>query len=121
MKFRCSNCNNARKATKDLCGRCEKVAAKDHLTGTHRLNGNGRTRNKAEVDIIRGLEEHGYTVLKRGWPDLLAVKNGELRLIEVKPHAGRDLSPQQRQVADVLKSHLGLEVEILTPDHETVV
>lgn len=52
--------------------------------------------------------------MKRGWPDFLAVKDGRVRMIEVKPHAARTLSPAQARVAEVL-ALLGVEVELWSP------
>lgn len=75
----------------------------------------GRTSNDAEVVVVSSLEGDGWTVFKSGWPDLLAVKDGAVRLIEVKPHSGCSLSRRQQQMAGALKEHLGVTVELVTP------
>lgn len=73
-----------------------------------------RTQNPAELAVLAQLEADGYSVLKRGWPDFLAVRGDEVRFIEVKPRAHSHLSPAQQRVAGVL-AKLGIEVELLTP------
>lgn len=75
----------------------------------------GRTSNDAEVAVVSDLETNGWTVYKSGWPDLLAVKDGIVRLIEVKPHSGCNLSRRQRNMAEALQTHLGVTVELVTP------
>lgn len=69
-----------------------------------------RTSNDREAQCARELEADGYTIFKRGWPDILAVKDGEVRMIEVKPPGGR-LKPTQQKVADALES-AGIHVEV---------
>lgn len=71
----------------------------------------GRTSNDAESELAEKLENDGWLVMKRGWPDFLAVKDGQLRLIEVKPHEQHRLSPNQQQLAELLRKHAGLNVE----------
>lgn len=77
----------------------------------------GRTSNEVEAKIVEALEEDGWEVLKNGWPDLLAVKDGKVRFFEVKPHGLRKLSPRQQKMADVLKEVFGVEVEVV---HEPI-
>jgi hypothetical protein len=69
-----------------------------------------RTKNESELAAYRSLSEDGYSVLRRGWPDLLAVDGNGLRFIEVKDNHGR-LKPQQLAVA-MLLSDLGIETEV---------
>jgi Holliday junction resolvase-like predicted endonuclease len=78
-----------------------------------------RTNNPSERYVINDLESKGYEVLKRGWPDLIAVKGNTVRFIEVKRLTRRDgslstsqLKPQQKRVAEIL-SKLGIEVELI--------
>lgn len=78
-----------------------------------------KTSNPSERTVIKQLEEQGYSVMRKGWPDLLAVKDGKVRLIEVKPMAtssGKasrsDLITAQREVARIL-SLLGITVELV--------
>lgn len=75
-----------------------------------------RTTNAAEVQVLEALEQAGWSVLKRGWPDFLAVKGTEVRFIEVKPDSRHKLKPDQERVKDIL-GLLGLKVEVLTPDN----
>lgn len=75
-----------------------------------------RTKNAAEIAVCDHLEAEGYTVLKNGWPDFLAYRDGEVRFIEVKPHSGRRLSPRQQTMASALRP-LGVTVEMMTPEN----
>ena len=76
-----------------------------------------RTSNRAELTIYRQLQSEGWEVVKRGWPDFLAHKDGQLRFIEVKPRHSRLLGFHQHKVAQWL-SLLGIIVEVLAPsDH----
>jgi Holliday junction resolvase len=70
-----------------------------------------------EAECAKALEAEGWEVMKRGWPDFLAVKDGKVRMIEVKPRADRKLSPAQARVAEVL-ALLGVTVELWSPSGE---
>jgi hypothetical protein len=71
-----------------------------------------RTKNPHEVRVIKELQDEGYTILKNGWPDFLAVRGKEARLVEVKqPDSGAGLSPRQQRMAEAL-AVLGLKVEV---------
>lgn len=70
-----------------------------------------RTKNVHEQRVAAELQAEGYMVLKRGWPDFLAVRGNEVRFIEVKPSARCSLSRNQKRVADVL-AMLGINVEM---------
>ncbi len=70
-----------------------------------------RTNNAAEVRVLGQLEDQGYRVLKRGWPDFIAIRGDEVRLIEVKPGHQSQLGPRQQEVADAL-AKLGVTVEL---------
>lgn len=63
---------------------------------------------------IEKLTLEGYEVYKRGWPDLLAERDGEIRLIEVKPSKNCNLSRHQKLISDLLRTHK-LEVEMWAP------
>ena len=69
-----------------------------------------RTPNFREAIAITHLTNQGYLVIRRGWPDLAAWKDGKLRLIEVKDGGGK-LKRHQFQMAEWLAS-FGIEVEI---------
>ena len=71
-----------------------------------------RTSNPHEQRVIEELIELGYEVYKRGWPDLIAVRGDEVRLIEVKrPGLKSGLKPHQYEVAQIL-AKVGLKVEL---------
>jgi len=72
-----------------------------------------RIGNAAEAECARCLTEEGWTVYKRGWPNFLAVKAGQLRLIEVKACTLPRLKVRQSMIAKQFESK-GLKVEIWT-------
>lgn len=78
--------------------------------------GSQRTSNPAEAEVFTRLERQGYTIIKNGWPDAVAVHpDGTIRFIEVKARGGRHLSPRQERMANALRKYLNIEVEILHP------
>ena len=73
-------------------------------------------RNAAEEGFCQAAELNGWTPRKRGWPDFwMRGPNGELAVVEVKPHAGRKLKKDQRAVMDLLARH-GVRCFKWTPD-----
>ena len=76
-----------------------------------------RTSNLYEGVAAKCLFEDGYTVIRRGWPDLLAVRGEDVRFIEVKDGGGY-LKRHQLFVARVL-SGLGVDVEVWPSGDET--
>lgn len=74
-----------------------------------------RTLNPTEIEACEALEKAGYKVLKRGWPDFLAWKDGEVRFIEVKSSPKtKGLKTTQAKVAEVLKI-INVNVELVHP------
>ena len=73
-----------------------------------------RTSNRQEIRAIEKLVADGYVVYKRGWPDLLAVRGDEIRLIEVKQAEFAGLSKYQRMVARAFDK-VGIKVEVWSP------
>jgi len=53
--------------------------------------------NKLEAKTKKAFEDLGFTVLKKGWPDFLCVKNNKAFAIEVKSE-NHDLSPDQKMM-----------------------
>lgn len=73
------------------------------------------TRNKLEIAAALQLEDNGYTVIRNGWPDFMAVKGDEVLFVEVKPDAEpSQFSEPQRIVLSTLRK-LGLNVKLITP------
>lgn len=68
--------------------------------------------NKNEQRIHDELQNQGYEVFRAGWPDLLVMKNGVVRLIELKTPLDK-LSLAQVKLHDALKRGLGLTVEVM--------
>ena len=65
---------------------------------------------REEMLVYSRLKSQGYAVTKFGWPDFLATKAGEARLIEVKSKNDR-LTESQKRVFQALKD-FGVPVEI---------
>jgi Holliday junction resolvase-like predicted endonuclease len=77
-----------------------------------------RTLNETEIEACKFLEGLGYTVVKRGWPDFLAVRGDEVRFVEVKSSPNNEgLSPNQKKVARILEK-LGIRVELFHPGNK---
>ena len=74
-----------------------------------------RTLNPVEIEVVQSLEAAGWTVVKRGWPDMLAWRDGRVRFIEVKRAPRHNLKKSQAMVAAVLLRILGVQVELLHP------
>lgn len=75
-----------------------------------------RTTNHAEIRVAQDLEADGWRLIKRGWPDFLAVKGDKIRFIEVKPGDSSNLSHFQQEIANLLFRHYGIEVESIAPE-----
>ncbi len=69
-----------------------------------------RTSNRHEELAIQTLLDDDWEVLKRGWPDILAIKDGKVRFIEVKD-GNTKLKPHQKRVSEIL-SYIGITVEV---------
>lgn len=73
----------------------------------------GVGHSEAEFYFRKLAEEKGWTLFKRGWPDFLCLRNGEVVFVEVKN--GRDnVSESQRKVLNIL-SGLGLKCYVWRP------
>lgn len=56
----------------------------------------------------------GWEVFKRGWPDFIAVRNGQVVIVEVKPQPNSRLRHDQQFVTQLLADH-GLNVAVWNP------
>lgn len=65
----------------------------------------------SEQELYQQLKSQGYTVRKHGWPDFIARKGDEIRLIESKAATER-LKQSQKDTFDALQK-LGITVEII--------
>jgi len=81
----------------------------------YRLESGQRTGSAAEAIVMRKLMDRGYVVLKRGWPDFVALKGNEVRFIEVKRDGQNSLKPRQKVIAEVLERVSHIKVEMLRP------
>jgi hypothetical protein len=73
--------------------------------------------NEAEAECVARLQARGWTVCRRGWPDFIAVKDGRIIAIEVKPRHGQPVKREQAFVLDWL-ARAGLDVYTWTPDDQ---
>jgi Holliday junction resolvase len=68
--------------------------------------------------VVGSLHAAGFEVIRRGWPDFIAVHpvTGEVRFVEVKSTPNSHLSLHQKRVAEVLLP-FGIHVELVNPFH----
>ena len=64
-----------------------------------------KPKNKAEAQCFDLLCKMGFLPTKRGYPDFMCIKNGELTFVEVKPNAETKLTPEQEIFMDTLEKH----------------
>lgn len=74
-----------------------------------------RSTNEPETALIDSLESDGWTVTKRGWPDFIAIRNGKVVIVEVKPNARHKARREQQFVMQLL-ADAGLNVALWSPD-----
>ncbi len=76
-----------------------------------------RSHSRAEHAVIRQLLDEGHEVWNNGWPDLVALRDGKIRFIEIKrdDQAQGYLKPRQRAISSILEKYLGITVEVLRP------
>lgn len=74
-----------------------------------------RTGIEAEAVVAEALARDGWTVMKRGWPDFICLKGGQIRFIEVKRDNQWKMDPRQRYIADLLRRYYGIKVELVRP------
>lgn len=60
---------------------------------------------ESENIVYNALVNDGWKVLRGGWPDFLAEKDGELRFIEVKSASSPNLSSGQQEMHEMLSKH----------------
>jgi hypothetical protein len=72
---------------------------------------NIRLKDKHEIMVFGQLRALGYTVLNNGWPSFLAIRGGEVRLIEVRAPDTTGPTNRQLRIAEVLKTK-GLTLEV---------
>ena len=71
-------------------------------------------RNPAEQQCYEELISQGWDVTKRGWPDFICYKNGNLALVEVKPYKSIHLKVSQYRLMAAL-ARLGVKCFRWTP------
>jgi hypothetical protein len=75
------------------------------------------TMNLWERAACERLWDEGWKVYRRGWPDFVATRGGEIRFIEVKKpksrrYPVRHLDPDQERMAAILRAYFGIRVEL---------
>lgn len=73
-----------------------------------------RPINEAEGAFFDELTADGWEVFKRGWPDFLCVRNGQVLAVEVKPSPLSRPKADQEFVLQLLADH-GLNVAVWNP------
>lgn len=74
-----------------------------------------RIRNRAESFFKIKADKNGWKYTKKGWPDFIAERNGEIIFVEVKKDKKHKLKKEQEFVAMVL-TRLGGKVYKWTPN-----
>ena len=74
-----------------------------------------RPLNKAEGAFWDEATKAGWVLTKKGWPDFICRKDGEVILVEVKAHRGRRLKREQLALM-LLLSRLGMKCYRWSPD-----
>ena len=59
-------------------------------------------KNVAEEQFAAFMRREGWGITKKGWPDFVCWKNGEVIVVEVKPKKDEDLSRPQYMVMKAL-------------------
>ena len=70
-----------------------------------------RLASREEAEVYNELKAQGYTVTKHGWPDFMARRGDEVRLIEVKSEADHRHQTQKDVSAGLAR--LGAKVELI--------
>jgi len=70
---------------------------------------------RAEQQLKEQLENEGWEVVHRGWPDFACVRNGQMIFVEVKGYHGEMLRKQQHFILTNM-AKLGLDCFKWTPD-----
>ena len=65
-----------------------------------------------EAEVYQELKTQGYTVHKHGWPDFMATKGTEVRLIEVKSQ--HDVTKESQKAVHRGLKRLGVSIETIT-------
>jgi len=66
------------------------------------VSGDRLPDNRHEAQCWREFEKKGWTVTKRGWPDLICYRGKELMVVEVKPRGDHPLKRQQGRILKAL-------------------
>ncbi len=74
-----------------------------------------KLQTSEEADMYEDLKAEGWTVHKHGWPDFMATRGEEVRLIEVKSIT--DQKRQSQMAVHAGLQRLGLAVEVWLDDN----
>lgn len=61
--------------------------------------------NKAERLFFNMMKKDGWDVTRKGWPDYICFKDGELAIVEIKPKSTHRLKGRQQQVMEILSTY----------------
>jgi len=71
--------------------------------------------NRAEAELFDIMQDNGWELSKKGWPDFACFKDGKLVLIEVKPKRSHRLKSWQHKLMLELAKH-GIRCYRWSPD-----
>lgn len=66
----------------------------------------------SELKYFKRLVKNGWEVGRNGWPDFLALKDGKIRLIELKTY-GTSRTKIQKRMHEMIYRAFGLKVEVI--------
>jgi hypothetical protein len=89
--------------------------AKKH-TSFYQCVGSILCKNRREREVLERFESQGFKALKKGWPDFLFYKDGEIVMVEVKKKQRRrtekmGLSTHQQEMRRILSQYFTYHVE----------
>jgi len=73
-------------------------------------------KNKAEEAFAKKARDNGWMVTKRGYPDFICYKNGDVMLVEIKARKHHRLKKSQIKIMNISRENHGVKCYKWTPD-----
>jgi len=80
-------------------------------------NFSGTYKNPAERKFSEVARNQGWKITKRGWPDFICFRDGEVMFVEVKKNNAQRFKTAQEIIHKILKEH-GINVCRWSPDND---
>lgn len=75
-----------------------------------------KIKNYRERQVVERHERDGWEALRKGWPDFLFVKDGVIKMVEVKRKTklrGSGMSAHQRRMKELLSKYFEYTAEYI--------